>query len=90
MPRGRNKELIERRNQKIAERWYYWTEMQNLRFDRALTILSQDEFFLSEDRILTILRDYAKMFPEKKIRTRVHPKVPRLTARQLSLFPDFE
>ncbi len=88
MSRGRNKELIELRNRKIAERWYYWTETQNLRFDRALTILSRQEFFLSEDRILAILRDYVKGHPEPPISTRMKIKPPRLTAIQLSLFPD--
>lgn len=60
MPRGRNKELIKARNEKIAQRWYYWTEKQRLRFDDAMKILSQQEFFLSEDRIMCILRSYIK------------------------------
>lgn len=67
MPRGRNKHLIAARNEKIAQRWYYWTEKQRLRFDDALKILSQQEFFLSEDRILYILRNYINEHPDPKM-----------------------
>ena len=88
MPRGRNKDLIKARNEKIAQRWYYWTEKQRLRFDDALKILSQQEFFLSEDRILYILREHIKDHPDPKISTHITIKAPRLTAEQLSLFPD--
>lgn len=88
MPRGRNKALIEKRNEKLAQRWYYWTETQRLRFDDALKIISQQEFFLSEDRIMTILREYIKEHPQTKMTTHVKIKVPKLTAEQLTLFPD--
>ena len=44
MPRGRNKELLSRRDEKLLRRYYELTEVQNLRFDRALTLLSKDEF----------------------------------------------
>lgn len=56
MTRGRNKELIARRDEMLCRRYHYWTEIERLRFDDALTQLSQEEFFLSEERILTILR----------------------------------
>lgn len=88
MSRGRNRELIEKRNEKLAQRWYYWTEQQRLRFDDALKILSQQEFFLSEDRVMTILREYIKEHPQTKMSTHIKIKAPKLTAEQLSLFPD--
>lgn len=88
MPRGRNQDLIRARNEKIAQRWYYWTEKQRLRFDDALKILSQQEFFLSEDRIMFILREHIKDHPNPKIATHLKIKAPRLTAEQLSLFDD--
>lgn len=88
MPRGRNKELIKARNEKIAQRWYYWTEKQRLRFDDALRILSKQEFFLSEDRIMRILREYINDHPAPNISTHIKIKAPKLTAEQLSLFPD--
>lgn len=56
MPRGRNKALIARRDEMLSHRYHYWTETQRLRFDDTLKILSEEEFFLSEERILTILR----------------------------------
>ena len=56
--RGRNKNLIMRRDRKLLERWTYWTETRRLRFDDALNILSEEEFFLSEGRIMGILRKY--------------------------------
>lgn len=85
---GRNRQLIERRNEKIAQRWYYWTEKQRLRFDDALKILAYQEFFLSEDRVMKILREYVADHPAPNISTHIKIKAPKLTAEQLSLFPD--
>lgn len=88
MPKGRSKELIKARNAKIAQRWYYWTERQRLRFDDALKILSRQEFFLSEERILCILKQYAKEHPSRNLSVKTKVKVPKLTVEQLSLFPE--
>ena len=68
MPRGRNKDLIDKRNEALCRRWYYWTEVQRLRFDDALKILSEQEFFISEDRVMAIIRQYCKEHPEGDIR----------------------
>ncbi|MCF0255370.1 MAG: transposase [Bacteroides heparinolyticus] len=86
MARGRNKSLISLRDEKLLRRYYYWTEVQRLRFDDALKILSRDEFFLSEDRIMAIIR--ANCYKLDDIDVRPVPKVrkPRLSASQLSLF----
>lgn len=86
MHRGRNKELIKKRDEQLCRRYYYWTERQRLRFDDALRILSQQEFFLSEERIMAIIR--AKCKDLKDIAVKPVPKVrmPRLTARELELF----
>ena len=86
MPRGRNKDLIDQRNEALCRRWYYWTEVQRLRFDDALKILSEQEFFISEDRVMAIIRQYCKEHPEGDIRPAPKIKVPRLTAGQLRLF----
>ena len=56
MTKGRSRELLKERDQKIFERYYYWTEEKRRRFDDVLNILSTEEFFLSEARILKILR----------------------------------
>lgn len=57
MRRGRDKALIDARDQRMFERYYYWTEVKRLRFDDAVKKLSKEEFFLSESRVLQILRD---------------------------------
>lgn len=54
--KGRDKELVSARDRKLYERYYYWTEVQRLRFDDALHILSTEEFFISESRIMQIIR----------------------------------
>ncbi len=88
MPKkGRNSELIEKRDEKLCQRYYYWTEVQRLRFDDALRILSQEEFFLSEERIMCIIRRFARNGSTLPVATR-QPKRPRLSLRQLSLFKD--
>ena len=88
MPKGRDKYLIEERNKSLCRRYYYWTEVRRLRFDDALKILSQQEFFLSEERILSIIRDVRKGDDTVPAVTKV--RLPRLTYRQLSLFTDDE
>lgn len=56
MARGRNKELISSRDIKMFERYYYWTEVRRLRFDDTIKKLSEEEFFISESRVLQIVR----------------------------------
>ena len=38
MTKGRDKNLIELRDEALCRRYYYWTEVQRLRFDDALPI----------------------------------------------------
>lgn len=47
MAKGRDKKLIELRDEALCRRYYYWTEVQRLRFDDALKVLSRQEFFIS-------------------------------------------
>lgn len=56
MGKGRDKALIAARDQRVFERYYYWTEVKRLRFDDAVRKLSEEEFFLSESRVLQIVR----------------------------------
>ena len=77
MAKGRDKQLIRKRDEALCRRYYYWTEAQSVRFDRALKILSE-EFFLSEERIMVD----PDIHPVPKVRA------PRLTFKQLSLFTD--
>ena len=66
MKKGRNRRLIERRDRKIVQRYYYWTEIKRLRFDDAVKKLSEEEFFLSENVIWHIIKQYAKK-PETNV-----------------------
>lgn len=86
--KGRNKSLIEKRDDALCRRWYYWTERQRLRFDDALKVLSEREFFISEERIMAIIRTKAK--DSGSLVKRGVPKVrkPRLTEQELCLFRD--
>ncbi|MEG0807645.1 MAG: transposase [Alistipes sp.] len=86
MSRGRDKHLISKRNEALCRRYHYWTEVQRLRFDDTLRILSEQEFFISEDRIMAILRtafrsvDNVSVAPVPKVRK------PHLTRQMLELF----
>lgn len=89
MGKGRDKELVRLRDEALCRRYYQLTEKQRLRFDDALKILSNQEFFISEERIMAIIR--RKVGELEGLALKPVPKVrmPRLTARQLELFePD--
>lgn len=86
MPKGRDKTLIELRDEALLRRYYYWTEVQRLRFDDALRILSRQEFFISEERIMAIIRKKCDILKDIAMKPVPKVKKPRLTAVQLSLF----
>lgn len=88
MSKGRSSELIEKRNEALLRRYYYWTEVQRLRFDDALKILSEREFFISIDRIMAIIRENCNKIKDVNIRPVPVIKKPRLTAAQFSLFTE--
>ena len=67
MRKVRNNRLIAKRNKKICARYYYWTEEQRLRSDDAIRQLSEEEFFLSEYTILSILKKAQNMSKEELI-----------------------
>ena len=86
MSKGRDKELIELRDEALCRRYYYWTEEKRLRFDDALCILSTQEFFISEERIMSIIRRKCREIKDIQVRPVPKVRMPRLTARQLELF----
>lgn len=88
MARGRDKELIRLRDEALCRRYYYWTERQRLRFDDALRILSEREFFISEERIMAIVRRMVREGKDNSLKPVPKVKMPRLTSDQLSLFPE--
>ena len=60
MGKGRDKNLINSRNEELCRRYFYWIEIKRRRFDDTLKILSEEEFFISEQRILTVINQYYK------------------------------
>ena len=86
MSKGRYKELIALRDEALCRRYYYWTEERRLRFDDALCILSKQEFFISEERIMSIIRRKCREIKDIQVRPVPKVRMPRLTARQLELF----
>ncbi len=79
--------LIQKRNFKLCARYYYWTEEQRLRSDDAIRILSEEEFFLSEQTVLSILKK--AQFTAKQLKGNMEfkrpPKLPTITKEMLSL-----
>ena len=45
MGKGRDKELIKLRDVALCRRYYYWTEIQRMRYDDAFKMLSEIEYF---------------------------------------------
>lgn len=102
MSHGRSKELMESRDQKMFERYYYWTEIRRLRFDDTIKKLSEEEFFMSESRVMQIIRRMIQngatvdgkqierpQFTGFKVMSKVSlPKSKPCVERQLSLFPE--
>ena len=96
MGKGRNGNLIDTRNRRILERYYYLTEVERLRFDDALKRLSTEEFYLSESRIMAIIRGMIRAGVTvdgnkiEKPQFTGFRKKPRATAmpRQSSLFQE--
>ena len=84
--RGYHGKRISLRDEKLIRRYYYWTEIRRRRFDDALAILSQEEFFISEARIMAIIRKNCDKLTDIEVRPVPKVKMPRVTARQLTLF----
>ena len=82
---AKSNELLSKRNEALLLRYYHLTEKERLRFDDAMKILSEQEFFISEERIMTIIRDYGDKIPGLLVTP--HPRVrkPRISAKQLDL-----
>lgn len=58
-----------------------------MRFDDTLKVLSEREFFISEERIMSIIRRKFREGNNLNLKPLPKVKVPRLTAVQLELFP---
>jgi hypothetical protein len=70
MAKGRDKELIKKRDAALCRRYVYWSEVKRLRTSDVLKNLSENEFFLSEERIYNIIRrngDVIKSLIDKQL-----------------------
>lgn len=86
MAKGRNKELISKRDEALIRRYHYWTEVQRLRFDDALKILSEQEFFISEQRIMAVIREHCSQINDitvKPVPKVKKPKIKKATLEKL-------
>lgn len=72
MKRGRSRELIELRDRALIKRYYMLTEIQRLRIDDTLRLLSQLEFYISEHRILKIVTNKSHLI--KEVKSNLTPK----------------
>lgn len=88
MAKGRNADLIKKRNEALVRRYHYWTEIQRLRFDDALRILSESEFFISEQRIMAIIRSVVSGSDPKPCEPVPKVRKPRITQTQLDMLRD--
>lgn len=87
----RDNRLIEKRNKKICARYYWWTEKQRLRSDDAIHQLSEEEFFLSEATIISILKKASRLSNtelEQAALLKRPKKLPVITAEMLAFMPD--
>ena len=78
MGKGRSRDLIKKRNIALLLRYHELTEVQRLRFDDALKVLSEREFFISEERILAIIRDCHHLIEDGKIKPFPRMRFPRV------------
>lgn len=87
MGKGRDIELIKLRDTALLRRYVYWSDVARVRPDDVLKILSRQEFFISEERILRIICN-AKKLPDRDDVQIPKSHRPRLTYKQLNLFSD--
>lgn len=75
--KGRSKVLIAKRDKALLKRYYFWTEIRRMRFDDALKILSEEEFFISEERIMAIIRENCNELENMRVRPVPKVRMPR-------------
>lgn len=68
------------RDEALCRRYYHWTEVERLRFDDALKVLSEREFFISEERILSIIRRKLREGTDRVFTVPGRVRCPRLAA----------
>lgn len=89
--KGRSQELIERRNRKLLERFVWWYEVQKVRLDETLRILSEEEFFISEQRIWCVVKDAKGLLGSDFVAQVKKPRrqVPKGVPKQVRLVAEY-
>lgn len=64
--KGRNSNLIQLRNEHLIRRYYYYYELERMRHDDVLTLLSNKEVFLDTTYIMAIIRQNTHLLKEIK------------------------
>ena len=80
--KGRNAKLIAMRDEQLVYMYFYLSEIKRFRFDDVSKMLSF-EFFLSEDRIMTIIRKNINRLEELKSKPISQVKKPKLSKEEL-------
>jgi len=62
--------------------------VERLRFDDALKVLSTQEFFISEERIMSIIRDNLNKIKDIDVKPVPRVRKPKITREQLTLFTE--
>lgn len=73
--KGRDSKLIQLRDEKLCERFVYHYEVCKIRLDEVLRILSEEEFFLSEQRIWCIIKQRRGILTPEYVAQVKKPKV---------------
>lgn len=77
------RDRLEKRNRALIARYYYWTELKRRRFDDVLKILADNEFFIEERTVSTIVVEQDEFYNDL-----LHSKA---SSRKLkTMFPGFD
>lgn len=57
--KGRNEGLIQKRNQQLVARFYFYSTLNALKFSKVLELL-ESEFFISQSRIADLLAEQSE------------------------------
>lgn len=64
--KGRSPQLIQKRNEFLVKRYYFWHDLQRRRMDDVLEILSHQEVFLDKEYIMYLIRKNHSLIKEIK------------------------
>lgn len=66
MKKGRNSDLVKKRNRDICRRFTYWYFVRKIRIDETLRILAEEEFYLTARHLWRIISEYKGLGTDEK------------------------